>query len=139
MHALPDRERQVRWQRQHTHQRLYIWHSQPQIACSRFPEGTKLKELRTKENAGIVAFSGSYILDDKEFFISICSSVDAPNSEVEINEPNVETYIVEGIEHHIMSDVRQNKATWVNGEWECYIAGNVEKAELIMMIDSIYE
>lgn len=109
------------------------------LAPTRFPEGTKLKELRTKENAGIVAFSGSYILDDKEFFISICSSVDAPNSEVEINEPNVETYIVEGIEHHIMSDVRQNKATWVNGEWECYIAGNVEKAELIMMIDSIYE
>lgn len=109
------------------------------LAPTRLPEGATLKELRVKEDTGIVGFFASYTLDNEDFFISIRAATDIPHSEVEINDPNVEIYMAGGIEHHIMADVKQNKVTWTNGVWECYIAGSLTRDDLIVMIDSIYE
>ena len=59
--------------------------------------------------------------------------------EIEINDPNVEVYPAGGIDHHLMADVKQRKAMWYNGAWECYIAGDLTREDLLLMIDSIYQ
>ena len=110
-----------------------------QLGPAWFPEGTELKELRVKEDTGIIGFFASYAVDNEEFFISIRSANVTPYGEIEINDPNVKVYTVNDVEHHIMTDVEQVKATWNNGSWECFIAGNLDEETLVLMIDSIYE
>lgn len=38
-----------------------------------------------------------------------------------------------------MTDIKQVKAVWNNGEWEGNIAGEISKVDLLLMIDSIYK
>ena len=109
------------------------------LSPTRFPSDANLQDIQVRQDTGELSFFAKYQLQDGNFFISIRSSTDVPHSEVEINDPNVETYIVNGIEHHIMMDVRQCKAMWNNGAWECSIVGNLEEEDMLKMIDSIYE
>ena len=104
-----------------------------------FPEGTVVEDIQVRQETGELFFFATYELLGEKFYISIRSAANISNSEVEINDPNVETYIVGGIEHHIMMDVLQCKAIWNSGSWECSIAGKVEKEDIMRMIDSIYE
>ena len=110
-----------------------------QLSPTRCPSDANLQDIQVRQDTGELSFFAKYQLQEGNFFISICSSADVPHSEVEINDPNVEPYMAGGIEHHIMADVKQNKVTWTNGAWECYIAGDLERNDLIAMIDSIYE
>lgn len=109
------------------------------LAPTRFPDGTEVVDIEVKQDTGILGFFAKYQFDENTFFISIRSAIDIPYSEVEIDDPGVEIYAVNEIEHHIMTDVKQNKVTWTNGAWECYIAGVLSRDDLIVMIDSIYE
>lgn len=109
------------------------------LSPTRFPKGAELQEIRVKEDTGIIGFFASYAVDGEEFFISIRSANVTPYGEIEINDPNVKVYTVNEVEHHIMTDVEQVKATWNNGSWECFIAGNLDEETLVLMIDSIYE
>lgn len=110
-----------------------------ELAPDDFPDGAEMIDIQVRQDTGELSFFAKYQLQEGNFFISICSSADVPHSEVEINDPNVEPYMAGGIEHHIMADVKQNKVTWTNGAWECYIAGSLTRDDLIVMIDSIYE
>lgn len=114
-------------------------HVVEQLAPTKFPNGTELDQIMVKRKNEQLAISATYLLDGDPFYISILRITEAPYSEVEINDPNIEVYLKGGIEHHIMTDVKQIKASWRNGDWECYIAGNLSKDDLTMMIDSIYE
>lgn len=108
------------------------------LSPTKFPAGTDVSDVFVKKDKGFAVFSASYTLSGNPFYISIRMVNDTPYSEVEINDPNVECYLSSGIEHHIMTDVKQKKASWVNGKWECYILGNLSHEDLIFMIDSIY-
>ena len=109
------------------------------LAPTKFPEGAEVHDIQVRQETGELFFFATYNLKGENFFISIRAAADVPHSEVEINDPGVEVYVTNGIEHHIMTDVRQNKVTWANGAWECYIAGPLSRDDLIVMIDSIYE
>lgn len=50
-----------------------------------------------------------------------------------------EEYITNGITHYLMTNDGLWQAMWTNGRIECCIMGIESKAELIKMIDSIYE
>lgn len=104
-----------------------------------FPEGTEFLSISLKDEGKTVAVSASYNLDGEGFYISIRKIGSAPYSEVEINDPNVEVYLAGGIEHHLVNDVKQRKASWCNGNWECYIEGQLTRDDLLVMIDSIYK
>ena len=104
-----------------------------------FPEGTECQDVRVKEVKDGLIISATYMLAGEKFYISIRQTNDVPYGEIEINEPDVEYYEAGGIFHHLMSDIKQRKATWYNGNWECYIAGDLSRTELISMIDSIYK
>jgi len=103
-----------------------------------FPEGTHFFEVRVQEEKNRVFIFATYTLGNGEFYISIRKVAGAPYMEIEINDPDVEAHIAGGIEHHLMADVKQRKATWNNGPWECYIAGDLTRDDLLLMIDSIY-
>lgn len=110
-----------------------------QLVPTQFPEGTELSELQIRKEKESITISATYILNGENFFVSIRNAVGAPNMEIEINDPGVESYWAGGIEHHLMNDVKQKKITWRNGPWECRISGNLTRDELLLMIDSIYE
>ena len=109
------------------------------LAPTQFPEGTVLSDLMVRKEKGNIAFSVKYTLGDRTFHVFICKIEDAPYIEVELNAPDVEIYLAGDVEHYLMADVKQRKADWRNGPWECYIAGDLTREELLMMIDSIYE
>ena len=109
------------------------------LCPTKFPDGTKVSSVLVRKDTGILMFSASYALSGQMFYISIRKVTGTPYSEVEINDPNVEVYLAGGIEHHLVRDVRQRKADWYNGSWECYIAGDISRHDLLLMIDSIYE
>jgi hypothetical protein len=110
-----------------------------QLSPTRFPEGTEFLSVLVKKVRADVAFSASYALSGQTFYISVQSVAGVPYSKVEINNPDLEIYVAGGIEHHIMTDVKQRKVTWCNGAWECSIAGDISRHDLTLMIDSIYK
>lgn len=108
------------------------------LAPTKFPDGTELDKIMVKWIDSELAFSATYRLDGEPFYISIRKADGAPYSESEIDDPNIEIYISGGIEHHLMTDVKQRKAIWYNGTWECRIAGDLSRSDMLLMIDSIY-
>lgn len=109
------------------------------LSPQEFPEGTELVEVIVKTVEDLPIFSAEYNVDGERIYISIRQIGEDIYSEIEINDSdNVEVYTVAGIEHHIMKDVKQQKAVWHNGLWECRISGILSTDELIAMIDSIY-
>ena len=108
------------------------------LAPSKFPDGTVLDNIMVKSNNNALAFSATYLLDEEPFYISIRKVDGAPYFESEINDPNIDIYISGGIEHHLMTDAKQRKATWYNGVWEGRITGNLSRDDMLLMIDSIY-
>lgn len=110
------------------------------LAPTKFPEGTILSDLMVRQEKDGLLISGKYTLGaETVFYITIRKVTKAPNVDVEINAEDIEIYLVGGIEHYLMADVKQRKVTWQNGLWECYIAGDLSREELLLMIDSIYE
>lgn len=109
------------------------------LVPAEFPEGAELKDLQIRQETGELFFFATYELMGENFFISIYEAADIPHMEIEINDPNVEVYTVDGIEHHIMADEKQRKVTWYNGAWECRISGDLSRDDLLLMIDSIYK
>lgn len=109
------------------------------LAPTWLPEDAVLHELSAQVIEKIPVFAAAYQTNDGNIFISIRQSSNKPFSEIEKDASQVDIYVAGGIEHHIMCDVTQSKATWQNGDWECMIAGNISGEELIAMIDSIYE
>lgn len=57
---------------------------------------------------------------------------------LEMENGIVDSYFAKGIQHRLVSDLGRQKATWQNGDFECRIAGDISKQEIIDMIDSIY-
>lgn len=115
------------------------WKISEKLSPADFPEGTILQDVKVRQDTGMLAISATYSLSGDNFFISLRKIDDAPHMEIEINDPNVEIYPAGGIEHHIMTDVKQRKATWYNGIWECRISGDLTRDDLLLMIDSIYK
>ena len=108
------------------------------LSPTKFPDGTKTSNVQVSKENGRVLFSASYDLYGEAFYISIRKIISRPYGEIEINAPNVEIYKVNGIDHYLMTDVKQSKVMWRNGEWECFIAGNLSRHDVVTMIDSIY-
>lgn len=109
------------------------------LAPTEFPEGSELSSVRIREEKDGVLISAKYTMGESVFFIALRRTDGVPYMETEINDPGVEIYEASGVEHHLLADVRQQKATWYNGGWECRISGDLSREDMLMMIDSIYE
>ena len=109
------------------------------LSPKKFPEGTELENVSVKELKGVPSFLAEYDISGEKMFISIRQVEVGMHSEVEINDSeNAELYVVNGIEHSIATDVKQQKVVWRNGLWECNLTTVLSRDELVAMIDSIY-
>lgn len=108
------------------------------LAPSYLPEDAVLNSINIRIEKDIPSFSAFYIIDNGTISIVIRQSSAIPLLEIEKDESQVETYVVNGIEHYLAEDLGRQKAIWYNGSWECRITGNISHDELIAMIDSIY-
>ena len=110
------------------------------LSPQKFPEGSKFVGVTVKSMKGLPAFAAEYDDSGEKMFISIRQVDIDLQPEVEKNDDeSVYIHTVNNIEHQITSDVKQNKAVWRNGVWECKITGPLSTEELIAMIDSIYD
>ena len=117
---------------------LNAWRITEKLSPTRFPDGTDLSKVMVKRDSSSVEFFASYTLSGETFYISLRRIFRTPCGKIEIENQNVESYEIGGIIHYIMTDVKQRKATWQNGEWECFIAGDLSRHDMVTMIDSIY-
>ena len=104
-----------------------------------FPENCMLEEVTVRAIQGLPIFTAKYDISGEEMFISIRQVDIGLQPEVEKNDDeNVYIHTINNVEHQITADIKQTKAVWRNGHWECKITGALERDELLMMIDSIY-
>ena len=108
------------------------------LSPTKFPEGTEISSVLVRKENKILLFSATYNLNGGKFYISLRKVIGTPYGEIEIADQNVEVYKANGISHYLMKDVKQLKATWLNGDWECCISGNLSRHDMVMMIDSIH-
>lgn len=97
-------------------------------------DGYTFKKLET----GNGEYRAIYENEDKSLSIQI-HPVSAGNATLmEKNNDEPEVYIVNGIEHHIMSNLDLYSVTWVNEGYECTISGIPSIEDAYKMTDSIY-
>lgn len=111
-----------------------------ELSPQAFPENSELVEVTVRRMQGLPIFTAKYDVSGEELFMSIRQVEIDLQPEVEKNDSEeVYKHTVAGIEHQITADVKQTKAVWRNGVWECKIKGTLDRETLIAMIDSIYD
>lgn len=99
--------------------------------------------VQVTERKDMTKISGYYQIGEAEFAIHVRIHSEIPPQYVisyqwDENEPVI-SHDVNGIEHKIVGNYENNMAVWTNENTECMIQGQLDKDELIQMIDSIYE
>ena len=97
------------------------------------PDGYVFDEL-TSDNG---EYCARYVNGEKVLHIQIRAGR-YNTTRIEKNDTMPEIYIVNGIEHHIVSNLERNAVTWVNEGYECIIFGIPSMEDAYKMIDSIY-
>lgn len=98
------------------------------------PDGYKFEMLET----GNGEYRAIYEKESQALIIQIHPTTNGNASRIEKNEGDPDIYIVNGIEHHIVSNLEVNLVTWVNEGYECTISGIPSIEDTYKMIDSIY-
>lgn len=104
------------------------------------PERFELTGVTAVHQSNGILIYADYSGEDGSF--QICyreDSSDINTVALEKEYGNVVTHPVEGVTHFLLTDLGREKAIWKSGNLECQLFGNVSRAELKSMIDSIYE
>lgn len=111
------------------------------IAPTWIPERFVLESVNISEATGFIDFLAFYTYEEDTLLVSaMFHKTDSQNySQWQKDEGNPILYEKNGVIHYLMTNVEKWNAVWLNGTCECGIGGDISKAELIAMIDSIYE
>lgn len=109
------------------------------LAPTWIPDGYSLYSVDISETPVKTVFFARYQKGNEELSISITNIGDGADSTFEKDGSNVIVYESNGIEHYIMSNIERIKVVWLNGKFECAIAGNISLDDLEQMVNSIYE
>lgn len=104
-----------------------------------FPEGFSFKEVEVFETPMETCFTAVYIRGEDNIVIDITHMFQISNGTYEIDHNSVKSYISHGVEHFITSNDGEIRTIWFDGANEVSIGGDVTEAELITMIESLYE
>ena len=107
------------------------------IAPTWLPNGYKHKDITVKASPKMRSIYAVYENNNVELIISIRQTIGVPAHQVEKSKDLLEIYTVKGIDYYIFSNNSKIQAVWVNGEFECYIIGNITIEEIKEMINSI--
>ena len=104
------------------------------------PAGYACVETSREDTYEGVALNGIFF--DGENYILLCyliSQNTAPARMYPVDDSDPEFYSAGGIEHYIVTNETEYGAIWSNGNVLCQISGVNGKAELLKILDSIYE
>lgn len=107
------------------------------LAPTWLPSGYVLAELPIYRSPREFSISAIYSDGIKELVISIRQAIGSKPEDIEKSDSVVLAYDANGVTYYIFNNYDRIKATWVVGEFECYIVGNVTVEEMKEMIDSI--
>lgn len=111
------------------------------LAPNWIPDGYELSSVSVSQTPVRTTLLATYISNGDELLINITSLTDVNNNSniFEKDGDNVTLFEAGGIKHYIMSNEARINAVWLNNSYECSIIGNITEADVIKMIDSIYE
>lgn len=116
---------------------LDAYRIEQRLAPQRLPDGYKLADLLVLNSPRELSISAKYERTEDKIRISIRRLVGSKPEETEKSESVVLVYDANGVTYYILSNYEETKATWVVGEFECYIAGTITIEEMKAIIDSI--
>ena len=103
------------------------------------PGGYTERDIQTAENPMQRQFVAHYKSGDNSIRIRIIDYLDTHPTQVEQSDSLIEVYRSNGIDYYIFDNHDQLKATWINSNYECSIAGPISVSEIKEIIDSIGE
>ena len=109
----------------------------PDVVPTWIPDGYELSNIDIFETPIQKKFVALYINGEKQLRIAIQSYLETYPEQVEQSEGFVEIYESESVDYYLFANKDVTKAVWINGNYECYISGELTIEELKMMIDSI--
>ena len=107
------------------------------LAPTWFPDGYALDNITVEQSPIKKVYTAIYTREEESLKITVRDYLDEDPVYVEQSEGLAEKYEVSGIVYYLFTDVDAMKASWINGSYECSVAGNVTVAELKAMINSI--
>lgn len=107
------------------------------LAPSLIPDGFDLVDIKIQEAPIQLVIIASYQNQDKSLKIQVKQYVSADPEQIEQSDSLIEEYESNGITYYIFTDYGNLQAVWINGDYECYISGQLDIEEMKSMIDSI--
>ena len=101
------------------------------------PGGYTECDIKTTDNPAQRHFFAKYQNGVKTIRIRIIDYLDAHPTQVEQSDSLIEIYCSNGIDYYLFDNHDQLKATWINSNYECSIAGPISISEIKEIIDSI--
>ena len=103
------------------------------------PGGYEEYDIKTVENPMQRQFVAHYKSGDNSIRIRITDYLNTHPAQIEQSESLIEVYRSNGIDYYIFDNYDQLKAAWINGNYECSVAGPISVSEIKKIIDSIGE
>ena len=110
---------------------------QEKLAPTWLPEGYELSDVTVLESPREISITAKYDNNDKNIRISIRRLIGSKPGDVEKSDGVVSVYDVNGVTYYIYNNFNETKASWVLGEYECFISGLLSIEEIKEIINSI--
>jgi hypothetical protein len=107
------------------------------VAPSWLPEGYTHKDIMVTASPKETSVHAVYERKNSELIIRIRQVINGKADQLEKSDDLLEIYVANDIEYYIFSNNTKLQATWVVGEFECFIIGSITVEEIKAMIDSI--
>lgn len=107
------------------------------LAPTWIPDGYELTDLRIDESPFQLVIFVVYQNEVRNIKIQIKQYLDSDPQQIEQSDSLIEKYESNGITYYIFADYCDLQAVWINGDYECYISGQLSIEEIKSMIDSI--
>lgn len=109
----------------------------PNIVPTWIPDGYILMDVKIDRNPVQESYLAIYRNSDSCIKISVHVYLSTHPEQIEMSDTNPCIYSFSGIDYYIVENNAQNRAAWVVDSYECYISGDIEADEIILMIQSI--
>lgn len=104
------------------------------------PEGYEQAEFYVESPDDGMVFTAIYENMDNKIIIKIRRHISISNkTDYEKDAADPEIYEVNGISHYIMTNMQENYAVWIKGQYEVSLYGSMTKSGMTKMIDSVYK
>lgn len=107
------------------------------LAPTWIPDGYDLTDVRVDESPIQLTFICFYQNGEQKIKIQIKRYINSDPEQIEQSDSLIEEYESNGITYYIFADYGDLQAVWINGDYECYISGQLSIEEMRLMIDSI--